>query len=367
MPKISQHNQKHICPICDETNYKKVFSSSDADRISQTAFELIRCKTCGLVSTTPFLSDQEMAPWYRSGYHGWWEDNGTPYKGACPLVPRSGRRVGGRSEWISPVAGDALLRYLFDMLSRLFQLNRSRRITKYKPEGRLADIGCGDGTFLAFMLKRGWDVLGLEDLNRYKHAAETGAGEIRIIQHDTDRWYESFAPFDVITLWHVLEHVEKPVKTLRQACNALKPGGIVVLSIPNIKSLQAAMCKDRWFHLDVPRHRWHFTPETISLLLRKSGFSRTTLSHFSLEYNPFGWWQSILNLSRCTHNFAYNLLKRRESPDYKNKCKGIYDAICSTVLGALLVPVALILAAAEALAGRGGTITVVARKKRKEI
>ena len=341
MPKIPQHNQKHICPICDGTNYKKVFPSRDADRISQTAFELVRCKTCGLVSTTPFLSDQEMAPWYRSGYHGWWHiDKNTP------------------------APGGALLRYLLDMLTRLFQLNRSRRITRYKPEGRLADIGCGDGTFLACMLKRGWDVLDLEDLNRYKPTAKTGGCEIRIIQHDTDKWYKSFAPFDVITLWHVLEHVEKPVETLHQAYNALKPDGIVVLSIPNIESLQAALSKNRWFHLDVPRHRWHFTPETIALILRKSGFSRITLSHFSLEYNPFGWWQSLLNLARCTHNFAYNLLKRRERPDHKNKCKGIYDAICSTVPGALLVPVALILAAAEALAGRGGTITVVARKKR---
>jgi len=294
-------------------------------------FELVRCKACKLVSTRPFLNEEALNPWYRPRYHGWWQDK----KG-----------------------------HLFSILSRLFQLNRSKWIIKYVPKGTLLDIGCGDGTFLTFMLERGWDVFGIENLYKYTQVTPTGAIETKIVPHDIEKWNQSFAPLDVITLWHVLEHVEDPVKTLHQAYNALKPSGLLVLSVPNFKSLQASLCQDCWFHLDVPRHRWHFTPETITRILHRSGFFQIHLSHFSLEYNPFGWWQSLLNLSRCTHNFAYNLLKRGEMPAYKNMFQGAYDIICSTVLGISLVPIALTLAIVEALIRHGGTITVVARKNR---
>ena len=330
MPKIFHHNQALRCPLCHGKSYEKIFSCMDADRVSQMVFEVVRCRTCKLVFTHPRLSEEDLNPWYRPLYHGWWQTR----------EPR-----------------------LFGMLSRLFQLNRSRWIIKHVPKGTLLDIGCGDGNFIAFMSGRGWDVFGIENSDKYKHISQGVATETKICRHNTDKWDHLFAPSNVITFWHVLEHVEDPVKTLRQAHNALKPSGLLVLSIPNFKSLQAALCQDRWFHLDVPRHRWHFTPETITRLLRRSGFFPIGLSHFSLEYNPFGWWQSLLNLSGCTHNFAYNLLKRREMPTYKNMFQGAYDMICSMILGILFVPIALTLAVGEALIRRGGTITVVARKK----
>ncbi len=330
MSKISNLNEGLRCPICHGTNYEKVFSLRDADRISQTVFELVRCKSCQLVSTRPLLSDYSLNPWYRSRYHGWWQ-----------------------SKNIHP----------FGLLSRFFQWNRSKWVIQHVPKGTLLDIGCGDGTFLTFMSKYGWNVLGIENPDQYNQITQTGATDTGILRYGSEKWDQTLAPLEVVTLWHVLEHVEDPSKTLHQAWNVLKPSGLLVLSIPNFKSLQSFLCKDKWFHLDVPRHRWHFTPETITQILHKSGFSQIRLSHFSSEYNPFGWWQSLLNLSRCTHNFAYNLLKRKEMPTYKNIFQGVYDIMCLAVLGTLFIPIALFLAIAEALVGRGGTITVVARKK----
>ncbi len=89
--------------------------------------------------------------------------------------------------------------------------------------------------------------------------------------------------FDLITFWHVLEHLDNPRNALAAARRLIKPDGIVLVAVPNIRSFQAQLFKQDWLHLDVPRHRWHFDPQTLLTLAHRCDFDVIQVHHFSAE------------------------------------------------------------------------------------
>jgi len=320
----SEKSQKIECILCRGLDYDKLWECRDADRISNLKFQLCQCRKCKLISTSPMFSDHEMEPWYRAKYHGWWQSTHN-----C----------------------------LFHQANKYFSSMRRRWIARFKSSGTILDVGCGDGSFADYMKGKGWEVFGVENLEKFKPREK-----IRVIRHDTPVWHDLLPEVDVISLWHVIEHIDNPLKMLRQAHGVLKPSGYLILSVPNMNSLQSVLCRDKWFHLDVPRHRWHFTPETLDLMLRQGGFTIIDLSHVSWEYSPFGWWQSLLNVCGGSYNFIYNLFKRRELPVYKNVAAPIFDILHSIFCGIILIPVVVVLSFIEILISRGGSITIAAKK-----
>ena len=335
MMQIRRKNKKlgDLCPICNNAEYEIIFTSRDADLIQSESFEVVRCIRCKLTATSPFLNDDEMSPWYRNHYHGWWQKNKM---------------------------------HLFTIITNLFQRRRFQWIKQYaKDKSRLLDIGCGDGTFIKFMQKQGFNVRGIENPDLLLQVQKRQAIEIEIkFKAGIPKPTSELSRADIVTLWQVLEHVANPLAVLLEANCILKPGGLLIISVPNFKSMQSALCRSKWFHLDIPRHRWHFCPQTMFRILKQSGFSVVRFSHFSLEYNPFGWFQSLLNVCLCSPNFVYNLLKRRELPVYKNRSiKKLYDILGATILGSLFIPIASIFALVESILHRGGVLTIVARKE----
>jgi hypothetical protein len=129
--------------------------------------------------------------------------------------------------------------------------------------------------------------------------------------------------------------------------------------VPNLASAQARMGRDRWFHLDVPRHRTHFTPDGLGRLLEARGFEVLAIRHRLLEHNPYGMWQS--GVSRVTRHpsYLYNLLKRNAPIDARD--------LALTTLAVPLAPLAALAEVLAGLAGRGGTIAVLARRRASEI
>ncbi len=99
----------------------------------------------------------------------------------------------------------------------------------------------------------------------------------------------------MVTLWHVLEHLDDPVAALATIGSWLRPQGGLLVGVPNLASLQARLGGDRWFHLDVPRHRLHFTAPGLRALLGRQGFTVLGVRHLLLEHNPFGMWQTWLD------------------------------------------------------------------------
>jgi SAM-dependent methyltransferase len=163
------------------------------------------------------------------------------------------------------------------------------------------------------------------------------------------------ASLGAITLWHVLEHLDDPGGALARLRAWLRPGGILLLGVPNLDSLQARLGGPHWFHLDVPRHRTHFTAAGIERLLERSGFGVVRTGHVLLEHNPFGLWQSLVSRATPTGSWLYHALKR-------NAPVRAADAL-PTALAVPLAPVAALAELGAGLAGRGGTVAVAAVRR----
>jgi hypothetical protein len=93
----------------------------------------------------------------------------------------------------------------------------------------------------------------------------------------------------------VLEHLDAPGDAVQRIAGWLRPGGWLLVGVPNLASVQAAVGAQRWYHLDVPRHRVHFTPSGLAALLEAHGFAVSATHHLLLEHNSFGMWQSVVN------------------------------------------------------------------------
>jgi len=214
------------------------------------------------------------------------------------------------------------------------------------PGARLLDIGAGRGRFVAAARTAGYQASGLEPAPRAEGPAVARAGV-----EDAD---VPAGSVDAVTAWHVLEHLEDPGAALARVAAWVRPGGVLLVGVPNLDSLQARLGGEYWYHLDVPRHRVHFTPRGLEALLGSHGFCVRHIHHRLAEHNPFGMWQSLLSRATRHPSYVYNLLKRNAplaTPDL------------ALALAALpLLPVAALLELGAAQAGRGGTIAVVAQR-----
>ncbi len=272
-------------------------------------FAVAACVACGLGHTTPQPADLE--PYYGQTYHG-----GRHGFTARYCVKR-------RLRLLSSVAGGK--------------------------RGRLLDIGCGDGAFLLGATAEGWDVLGTE-----MNPGLARAAGINLV-HETIEEARAQAPFDCITLWHSLEHMRDPRATLKAVASLLAPGGLLLVAVPDAEGLQARLFGAGWFHLDVPRHLYHFGARSLKGLLVAAGFEPLRRWHQEFEYDLLGWSQSALNLMCPTPNLFFNQLTGRRTE------AGSAQVAASYSLGVILSAVALPATAIGTLSKRGGTLIMAAR------
>jgi SAM-dependent methyltransferase len=218
---------------------------------------------------------------------------------------------------------------------------------------RVLDVGAGRGRFVLSARAAGYDAFGIEPSERGVVAATAAGAPVE--QSSVEDAAIAPGSVDAATVWHVLEHLDDPGLALRHVRGWLRPGGMLLVGVPNLGSWQARVGGERWYHLDVPRHRVHFTVGGVWALLARSGFEPVRTEHLLLEHNPFGMWQSIVNRFTRTPSYLYNLLKR-------NAPVRSGDALV-TAAALPLAPVAAALEVVAGLAGRGGTIAVVARRR----
>ena len=143
-------------------------------------------------------------------------------------------------------------------------------INKYSSQpNSLLDIGCGTGDFLATAQKAGWEIQGVEpDAGARVIANKKTSNSVKDVEALEDF---ANASFDVITLWHVLEHLPNLDEQIKILDKLLKPEGTLILAVPNFKSHDAKHYKEFWAAYDVPRHFWHFSQDAISKLFSKVG------------------------------------------------------------------------------------------------
>ncbi|HZG93167.1 MAG TPA: class I SAM-dependent methyltransferase [Mycobacteriales bacterium] len=278
------------------------------DPRSGERFSILRCTSCGLGHTWP--QPEDLAPYYGESYHG------------------------GRHGASADFCTRRRLRFL-------------RQAAGAGP-GRLVDVGCGDGTFLASARTAGWNVAGTE-LNP---ALPRSLG-LRIERDLAE--LADLAPFDVATMWHSLEHLTDPRASLAQLRGMLRPGGTLLVAVPDAGGWQARAFGGAWLHLDVPRHLFHFDRRSLTGLLTSLGFQVEREWHAELEYDVLGWSQSALNSVSHTPNVFFDTVTRR--PRTTTVPRAAAAAVGGLVLSAASAPAV----AASVLARRGGTLVVAAR------
>jgi SAM-dependent methyltransferase len=285
-------------------------------------FRMLQCDRCGTARLDPPPDERTLAEAYATEYYG---RALTKFRGP--------------------------LGHLFGRMQR----RRARRVARLLPShGTVLDVGCGGGDFLIAISELGFEAVGTERTVRSasRAAASTGIGI-----HTGDLLTLDLPPgtFDLVTFWHVLEHLEDPPATLRRVHELLRPGGSVLVTVPMLDSWQARLFRGHWFHHDPPRHLWAFGQRSLHALLRQSGFAPVACRTLSLVQNPYGALQSFLNALGFPRDRAYALLKGIGHGGW------VACSLDATLLGLLAGP-SLAFALGEAAAGSGATAEVVARR-----
>jgi SAM-dependent methyltransferase len=277
------------------------------DPQSRETFSIARCQACGLGHTQPAPPD--LARYYGSAYYGG--------RHGFTARFRAARRA--------------------DLLERIGTI-----------PGNVLDIGCGEGEFLLATRERGRPGVGIE-LGPAARAARAAGLDVR----ESLESASALAPFAAVTLWHSLEHLPDPLGTLAAARRLLSPDGRLVVAVPDNGGWQARIFGRRWFHLDVPRHLYHFDARSLAGLLERAGFVQLRRFHMEIEYDVLGWLQSLLNTALPEPNALFRLLTR------KQRVRGalVPSILFAPPLAAIALPLTLLSAAC----GRGGTLVVAAR------
>jgi len=157
------------------------------------------------------------------------------------------------------------------------QSSRVRFVQKFKPSGRLLDVGCASGHFLARAREAGYEVRGLEVSDWAVSEGRKRLG-LDIVHGTIETAGFAGSAFDAVTMWHVLEHFDDPVASLRKVRDWLESHGVLVLECPNSGSFDAAKYGSEWAGWRIPYHFWHFTPKSLKLILERSGFAVQSVS-----------------------------------------------------------------------------------------
>jgi 2-polyprenyl-3-methyl-5-hydroxy-6-metoxy-1,4-benzoquinol methylase len=228
------------CPICKDSNLAPFIKAKDHTVTGET-FSIVECKTCGLKITSPRPADGELGKYYKSEKY----------------ISHSNSRSG-------------LTNKLYHLARNYSLVKKLSLILSYKKPGSLLDIGCGTGEFLKFCQTNKWAVRGIEP----NDDARTFATNQNKVQVGPEQELENIPnnSFDVITMWHVLEHVPDINKRVEQLRGLLKEDGVVFIAVPNPDSWDARKYKEKWAAYDVPRHLYHFNQKAIKRLFENQGF-----------------------------------------------------------------------------------------------
>ena len=244
----------------------------------------------------------------------------------------------------------------------LIQDARRDVVEKRVRVGRLLDVGSGDGAFVHHMTSHGWDATGLDFSPTARELALRRRLRGRFLHGSLMNVELPERSFDTVTLWQVLEHIGEPLPLLRRVNNLLRPGGLLVASVPNIEGLSAVLTGDRWWGLDVPRHLVHYTPRTLRDAVRRAGLRVVDVRHFSLQYDPYALLHSSLDWAFTRRHFLSDLAKSNVE-GHMGPLEYGYNLTALAVLGPVLAPLSLLATTAGACLRHGGFIEIIARRE----
>lgn len=280
------------CPVCRNEHSFDVMRVQDW-LVTREWFTLMECPRCSARFITPFPPADKLPVYYKSPDY----------------ISHTDTRVG--------------------LISRLYHLARKKTLQDKRKQieketgltgGILLDVGAGTGHFLHTMKKAGWTVTGVEPDPEARDHAKIVTG-IELLPLESLATLEEKS-YDVITLWHVLEHIHDLHGVMGQLKRLLKDGGTLVIAVPNYQSYDAEYYGKHWAAWDAPRHLYHFTPKAMSHLMADYGLRvyarhRMPLDSFyvsmlsekqekrysiirALTIGKISWWKSLFNVDRCS-------------------------------------------------------------------
>jgi len=231
---------RQACVLCGARS-AELFQETDGPQ------RVVQCKQCTLVYVDPLPTPTELEHHYDEGYYSEWI--------STQRVPRE----------------------------RLWH-NRLDELHRHHKKGRVLDVGCGDGTFLRFAREAGFEVYGTE-ISSYACERLEKVYSMSVFRGGLHEAEYPSEYFDVVTLYHVIEHVDDPARYLSESHRILRPGGLLVVACPNVESyvfnLAYLLFKGKRFRLfsrqDKEIHLYHFSPPTLKMLLKSNGFSLLSL------------------------------------------------------------------------------------------
>lgn len=228
------------CPVCKEKEFKKFLRVRDY-MISKEKFNIVKCQNCGFHFTNPIPEEKDIGEYYKSDDY----------------ISHSSNKKG-------------VINFLYNIV-RKKTLKRKVALLRYEIEGdELLDIGSGTGHFLQAAKEKGFNGIGVEpnaDARKFAHSQN----DVRSVSQEELHVMERHG-FDVITMWHVLEHVYDLETDLTKINEILNPSGKLFIAVPNMNSFDARFYKKYWAAYDVPRHLYHFQQIHLSRLMLGYGF-----------------------------------------------------------------------------------------------
>lgn len=271
--------RKPLCTFCNRTGVTLYGGLRDRLFDAPGAWDIVKCRTCGLLWLDPEPLAEEMGKIYRTYFTHQATASGSSPRlaslredlGRAVLSACYGYRQGGEGMRVgAPWKTLCRLSSIRDVYSfPIMGLPAAWR-------GRLLDVGCGDGAFLARMKSLGWDPVGVEPDEKAATAAKARFdGEVFIGTLEAAGFADQ--SFDAITLSHVIEHVGDPQELLGRCRRLLRKGGRVVVTTPNAESLGHRIFRKDWRGLEVPRHLWVFSLRSLQKLATEAGLTTGAL------------------------------------------------------------------------------------------